>query len=48
MHHYICAINLIPMPLKVTDPEISFLINSEAQRQIDGSRTYRFRKLYKR
>ena len=37
MHHYICAINLIPMPLKVTDPEISFLINSEAQRQIEGA-----------
>ena len=25
------------MPLKVTDPEISFLINSEAQRQIEGA-----------
>ena len=37
MHHYICAINLIPMPLKVTDPEISSLINSEAQRQIEGA-----------
>ena len=37
MHHYICAINLIPMPLKVTDPEIFSLINSEAQRQIEGA-----------